>query len=106
PDGAVVETYFITYQRISPTAGDSRAIYLHGKPYGPDDAVETEVVGRYVDRLTRRDGAWRVQSRTVVAELMRAEPVPAGGGLSHKWALCGRNGDDPIEALRREVGLA
>jgi len=106
PDGAVVETYFVTYQRIAATAGDSRAIYLRGRPYGPDDAVETEVVGRYVDRVTRRDGAWRVQHRTVVFELMRAEPVPSGGGLSPKWALCGRNGDDPIETLRREVGLA
>ena len=106
PDSAVLEAYFITHQRLSPSAGDARLAYLRGAPIGPDQAVETEVIGRYVDRMTRKDGAWRIAHRTVVFEVLRGQPAPAGGGLSDKWALSRRDGNDPIEVRRREVGLA
>lgn len=105
PDGALVETYFITHQRISPEAGDSRLPYLRGRPIAADQAVETEVIGRYVDRMTRRDGAWRIQRRTVVFEVFRGQPAPAGGGLRSNWAVGTRDGNDPIEVARRELGL-
>ncbi len=105
PDGALVEAYFITHQRLSPDAGDARLAYLRGAAIAPDMAVETEVVGRYVDRMTRKDGAWRIAKRTVVFEVLRGSPAPAGGGLSSKWALSRRDGNDPIEVARRELGL-
>lgn len=105
PDGALVETYFITHQRISPEAGDARLPYLRGKPIAADQAVETEVVGRYVDRMTRKDGAWRIASRTVVFEVSRGQPAPAGGGLRSNWAIGRRDGQDTIEVKRRELGL-
>lgn len=105
PDAALVETYFVTYQRHSPEAGDARLAYLRGQPIGPDQAVETEVVGRYVDHFTRRDGVWRIQHRTVVAEVLRGIPAPAGGGLAASWALATRDGDDPIERKRAELNL-
>ncbi|MGE0415235.1 MAG: nuclear transport factor 2 family protein [Acetobacteraceae bacterium] len=105
PDGALVETYFITHQRISPEAGDGRLPYLRGKPIAADQAVETEVIGRYVDRMTRRDGAWRIAHRTVVFEVFRGQPAPAGGGLRDNWAVGRRDGNDRIEVARREVGL-
>ena len=106
PDGALVETYFVTYQRLSPEAGDARLAYLRGKPVAADQAVETEVVGRYVDRMTRRDGAWKIGRRTVVFEVFRGQPAPAGGGLRANWAVGTRDGNDPIEIARRELGLA
>jgi len=105
PDGALAESYFITHQRISPEAGDARLPYLRGASIRPDEAVETEVVGRYVDFLTRRDGAWRIQCRTVVFEVSRGQPAPAGGGLRSNWALSRRDGNDPLEHARRELGL-
>lgn len=105
PDGAVVETYFITHQRLSPEAGDARLPYLRGRPIAPDQAVETEVVGRYVDRMTRRDGVWRIQRRTVVFEVSRGQPAPAGGGLRAHWAIGRRDGEDTIEVTRRKLGL-
>ena len=104
-DAALVETYFVTYQRLSPAAGDARLPYLRGQPIGPDQAVETEVVGRYVDHFTRRDGAWRIAHRTVVAEVVRGIPAPAGGGIGAPWALATRDGNDPIERKRAELGL-
>jgi hypothetical protein len=105
PDSALVETYFITHQRISPAAGDARLAYLRGAPFRPDEAVETEVVGRYVDHMTRRDGAWRIQRRTVVFEVSRGQPAPADGGLLSHWALSRRDGNDPVELARKELGL-
>ncbi len=101
PDSAVMEAYFITHQRISPEAGDARLAYLRGAPIAPDQAVETEVIGRYVDRMTRKDGAWRIAHRTVVFEVFRGQPAPAGGGLSDRWALSRRDGNDPIEVALR-----
>ena len=105
-DGALVESYFITHQRLSPEAGDARLAYLRGAPIGVDEAVETEVVGRYVDHMTRRDGAWRIQRRTVVFEVSRGRPAPAGGGLHPHWALSRRDGNDPLDVARRDLGLA
>ena len=105
PDAALVETYFVTYQRLSPAAGDARLPYLRGQPIGPDQAVETEVVGRYVDHFTRREGEWRIAHRTVVAEVVRGIPAPAGGGIGAPWALATRDGNDPIERKRAELGL-
>ena len=106
PDSALAESYVITHQRISPEAGDARLPYLRGVPIRPDEAVETEVVGRYVDHVTRRDGAWRIERRTVVFEVFRGQPAPAGGGLRSNWALSRRDGDDPLDRARRELGLS
>jgi hypothetical protein len=104
-DTALLEAYFITHQRISPAAGETRLAYLRGAAIAPDQAVETEVIGRYVDRMTRRDGAWRIVHRTVVFEVLRGQVAPAGGGLQHNWALSRRDGHDPVELARREMGL-
>lgn len=105
PDSALLEAYFITHQRLGPEAGDARLAYLRGGPVGPDQAVETEVIGRYVDRMTRREGAWRIAHRTVVFEVVRGQPAPAGGGLRDTWAVGRRDGQDPLELRRRELGL-
>jgi hypothetical protein len=105
PGSALAESYFITHQRISPEAGDARLSYLRGASIRPDQAVETEVIGRYVDHVTRRDGAWRIQRRTVVFEVFHGWPAPAGGGLPSHWAVSRRDGDDPLELARRELGL-
>ena len=105
PDSALLEAYFITHQRILPEAGDARLPYLRGKPIAVDQAVETEVVGRYVDRMARKDGAWRVQHRTVVFEVFRGQPAPVGGGLRDNWVNGRRDGNDRLEVARRELGL-
>jgi len=104
-NSALAESYFVTYQRVSPAAGDARLAYLRGASIGPNEAVETEVVGRYIDHMTRRDGAWRIQERVVVFEVTRGRPAPAGGGLSSNWVLSRRDGTDPLENARRELGL-
>ena len=104
-DEALVETYFCTFQRLSPSAGAARSVYLHGAPVGDDQAVEGTVYGRYLDRFSRRAGEWRVAHRTVIFEVYRGAPAPAGGGLNPGWTRARRDGHDPLEEERRKLGL-
>jgi hypothetical protein len=64
---------------------------------------------RYLDRLSRRDGAWRIDERTVVLDWHKTEvwaseapPVPTEG-----FARGGRHPEDPVYAattVRRALG--
>jgi len=104
-DGALVETYFSSYQRLMPEAGDARQDYLRGQPVADHEAAERTVFGRFIDRFTRRNGEWRVARRKVVFEVYRGAPAPAGGGLNSNWAVARRDGQDPLELARAELGF-
>jgi hypothetical protein len=106
PDKALVETYFSTYQRLAPEAGEARRTYLRGGSIQDGEAVEGTVYGRYIDKFERRGGAWRVAHRTVVFEVYKGAPAPVGGGLAMGWTRASRDGNDPVERARREEGLA
>jgi hypothetical protein len=104
-DRALVETYMSTYQRLSPAAGTARLAYLRGGTVGDDEAVESTVFGRFVDLFTRRNSEWRVARRTMIIEVYRGMEAAAGGGLSPNWTKAKRDGNDPVEQARRELGL-
>lgn len=97
PDLAVAETYFHTAHTLGAEAQ---------KQYGtaPGGSVQLSQYGRYVDRVERRDGVWRVASRIVVFESTRVftNPVPP---LKADWAGQRRDREDPIFRMRREAGL-
>lgn len=105
PDSAIVESYYITYQRLLPGAGQFRRNYLIREALADDEAVQGQAIGRYVDRITRRDGVWRIARRTVVFEVYRGTPTIPGGGLKPNWVISRRDGNDPIEQLLAEAGL-
>ena len=98
-DVAVVETYFITSHTLGPEA---RAAYGAG---GGSDAVQFSQFGRYLDRVERRGGPWRIADRVVVFESTRLQrtDIPP---LKPDWALPQRNQTDPIFRMRAEAGLA
>jgi len=51
--------------------------------------------GRYLDRLERRDGAWRISERVVVHDgSLREVVAPEGSGLE-TFACGGQAPDDP-----------
>jgi len=88
PESALVEAYFTTHQRSAA---------------GPDGKrVETEAVGRYIDRMARRHGGWRIERRTVVLEVLRRHP-PSDAGLPDGWARARRDGQDPLDIQRRTL---
>jgi hypothetical protein len=104
PDSALVESCFVTFQRVLPDAGAVRLRYRTSRPLGDDEAVQGQAVGRYVDRLERRDGVWRIARRTTVYEVYRGEPAPVGGGLEPGWTQARRDGHDPVEVQGRSLG--
>jgi hypothetical protein len=106
PDSALVESYYLTYQRILPEAGDVRLNYLCREPLTNADAMQGQAIGRFVDRVTRRNGEWRIARRSVVYEIYRGDPTLPGGGLKPHWTVSRRDGRDPIELARTELGLA
>ena len=106
PDSAAVESYFVTYQRVLPQAGEGRRSYLSRETLADDEAMQGQAVGRYVDHVTRRDGVWKVLRRVVVYEVYRGHPTPPGGALRDNWTISRRDGTDPIQLLRAKLGLA
>jgi len=105
PDTALLEAAFTTHQRLNPEAGDARLAYLQDMPIAADQAVQSEVIGRYIDLMTRREGVWRIAQRTVVIEVVRGHVTPRGGGLHGHWTVARRDGEDPVEVGRRQLGL-
>jgi hypothetical protein len=105
PDGALVESYFITFQRVRPEAGAARENYLSRTPLAEGDAMQGSAVGRYVDRFTRRDGAWKIAQRVVVFEVYHGNPTEPGGRLRENWTVCRRDGSDPLELAQARLGL-
>jgi hypothetical protein len=104
-NAALVETYFSTYQRLSPQAGDARLFYLRGGSVAPTDSVEGTVYGRYIDVFKLKDKAWRISNRQVVFEVYKGATAPAGGGLPDGWMHATRDGNDPLYLAQRKLGL-
>jgi hypothetical protein len=97
-DVAIAETYFTTAHTLGPKAQTQYGAQSDGGP------VQLSQFGRYVDRVERRDGAWRTAHRIVVFEATRLalrDTLP----LKADWAKFHRNGDDPIFKLRAAAGL-
>lgn len=55
--------------------------------------------GRYIDRMERRDGEWRIARRMMLLDFTRTDPVPASepGFGTHSGK---RNRSDPSYAMR------
>lgn len=104
-DSAVMESYYMTAQRVLPEAGDARSNYPSRDTLHTDDAMQGQAMGRYVDHVTRKDGVWRIAKRIVVYEVYRGQPTLPGAGLRPNWTISRRDGCDPIEVLRHELGL-
>jgi SnoaL-like domain len=97
-DIAITETYFFTAHTLGPEA--QRQYGATGK----DGYVQLSHYGRYVDRMERRDGVWRIAHRIVVFETTRLAlgEVPP---IKPDWAGHRRDGTDPIFKMRSEAGL-
>lgn len=67
---------------------------------GPEGEIDAEVYGRYLDRLEKRDGAWRYARRKVVIDETRSRPSQRGGGPTAGR----RNSSDPVFAWLRNRG--
>ena len=84
-DAAWAEHYTISSHRIAADeAGPERDFVAHG---------------RYIDRMERRDGEWRIARRKMVLDFTRTDPVSAGEpGLGNGGGA--RDRTDPSYAWR------
>ena len=84
-DAAWAEHYTISSHRIA----------------ADDSGVERDFVasGRYIDRMERRDGAWRIARRVMLVDLTRTDPV-LPGDLGNGGKGGARDRSDPSYAMR------
>ena len=95
-DVAYTEAYFTAFHR-------RRAI---SDPEAGEAATETEmdyfVAGRYLDRMEKRDGVWKITNRTGLTDWTRTED-PTGPGLDDAPAdMVGQHGPEDFVYHRRE----
>lgn len=103
-DNALVESYMAMVQRYAPGAGQSLS-QLTDVRFSDGSCVDLHSRSRYIDRVQRRNGEWRVLRRTLVQDwkqLVEIPNVPA----NRPGALVGRRDlDDFIFAERRSMGI-
>lgn len=105
PDLALVESYVRTTQRYPKEAAQALAQLAGGK--APEGAMDLLTCSRYVDRFERREGAWKIQKRTLVADWKQVVPVAADAPKPVPGWLSGqRDQEDFIFRERRALGLA
>lgn len=103
-ENALVESYLAITQRYAPGAGNSLA-QLTNTQFAKDRSIDLHSRSRYIDRVQRRDGVWRVLRRTLVQDwkqIVELEHEPA----NRPGSLVGqRNQDDFIFSERRDMGI-
>ncbi len=103
---ALVESYVRTIQQYPPEAKQQLAQLTGGAAGRPDAAVDMFTSSRYIDRVERRDGQWRIARRDLaqdwkqIVEVQHHALQPREG-----WIIGRRDGDDAVQTLRRGMGL-
>ncbi len=97
-DVAAVETYFMTAHTL-----DAQGQKAYGAGDG-NEPMQLSSYGRYVDRVERRSGEWRIAHRICVFEATRVHTGKAPP-IKPDWAQLHRSPEDPIYKLRNELGI-
>lgn len=106
-DLALVETYVRTTQRYPAEARAKLDQLAGGKAGAGEGGMDLLTCSRYVDRFERRDGAWRIAARTLVADWKQFVPVAAEAPTSPPgWETGRRDADDFVYRERRALGIA
>lgn len=104
-ENALVESYMAMVQRYAAGAGDALA-QLTDVKFAPGSAVDLHSRSRYIDRVQRRDGVWRVLRRTLVQDWKQLVEVPNVPANKPGARTGRRDREDFIFAERREMGIA
>ena len=100
-DTALCETSCLSIQRYGEAARETIKTWLGNEALAAGKYLKIEITARYVDHFERRDGTWRIASRTVVFEEVKA--VQDTSRLSGEWALAQRDRSDPLWIKLRGV---
>ena len=96
-----METYFCAYLRVSAEAVAANAAFTQaGASAG--EGHDVTVRGRYVDRVERRAGEWRIARRVTVFESIDSRPANGPRpNPDHRWSS--RSQADPVFKMRAEI---
>lgn len=88
-DTAVAETFFVAFFRLPGSAGEP--------------ARMNQLIGRFVDRLARIGGAWKIRQRTCVRDTSLTQPITRDDYAAFGFVEARRDGLDQGAAI---IGLA
>ena len=91
---AVAETYCVAYQRYGHEALETIKLWLGDEPLQEGKKVVVELLCRYVDRMECRQGVWKIASRIVAIEDVKA--AQQVDRLQQIWALAKRDRSDAL----------
>lgn len=95
PDVAMAETSYASRRLREPEGAEKDGL-------GPNDMICRQAWGRYLDRMERRDGAWRIAKRITVTD-DRFVTVARDGARNVDIIWGTRSPSDPVFAFRKEV---
>lgn len=96
-DVAYTEAYFTAYHRVR-AKGDPKA-----GPSASDTEMDLFVSGRYMDRMEKRDGVWKIARRTATTDWERLEPPSSMDYSRIPREAQSIQGKDDFVYRRREV---
>jgi hypothetical protein len=100
-DTAYSESYCVAYLTLKPTDG---VLSVGGVEIGQATASKYHrALGlRYLDKLERRNGEWRIVHRVCLDDWHQIEPIhePPPGSAHGRWGM--RSTDDPLYAFLRD----
>lgn len=102
-DRALVETYCTVYQRYGHEAKETIQTWLGDQALPEGKKIKVDLVCRYVDIFSRRDGQWRISDRTVVMEEVKM--VVDEDRLNSAHAQARRDADDTLWKKQQEAAL-
>jgi len=105
-DQVLVESYVRTIQQY-PAHAKSQLAQLTGGASGSNNAaVDMFTSSRYLDRVERRNGEWRIADRTLVQDWKQLVEVKEQAlQIQQGWVMGTRDGSDALNLSRRELGL-
>lgn len=107
PDVALVESYVRTIQHYPAHAKSQLSQLTGGAQGGDDQATDMFTSSRYLDRMERRNGVWKIAHRTLIQDWKQVVDVHQQALQPHEgWIIGRRDGHDAMEEARRELGIA
>jgi hypothetical protein len=105
-DHALVETYVRTIQQYPPHAKGQLAQLTGGASGDERLPMDMFTSSRYLDRMERRNGEWRISRRDLIQDWKQIVDVKYAALVPREgWHIGLRDGNDLVEIARRELGI-
>jgi hypothetical protein len=105
-DVALVETYVRTIQQYPPHAKQQLAQLTGGNAGAEGSAMDMFTSSRYLDRMERRGGEWRIARRDLVQDWKQIQDVKYQALQPREgWIIGRRDGNDQTQVARHELGI-